>query len=86
MLVSFKIYDIDSNGFIDKNELFQILKASLHDSFIDMTDEQMHLLVDSTFAECDTNHDDQISFDEYREMVIQHPSIAQFLTLPPELL
>ncbi len=86
MLVSFKIYDIDNNGFIDKNELFQILKASLHDSFIDMTDEQMHSLVDSTFAECDTNHDDQISFDEYREMVIQHPSIAQFLTLPPELL
>ena len=31
MGVSFRIYDVDGNGFIDKGELFDILKASLFD-------------------------------------------------------
>lgn len=43
--VSFRIYDVDGNGFIDKGELFDILKASLFDiPELHFSDEQLRTL------------------------------------------
>ena len=85
--VSFRIYDIDGDGHIDKEELFQILKASLLENYMmDLSDDQMRELVDNTFAETDVNGDGLISFEEYRDMVISHPEILSKFSLNSDLL
>jgi len=72
---SFRIYDIDGDGSIDRsvalpntarslltalflssrNELYQLLKAALSENLFDLTDDQIHILVDDTFAQVDSN-------------------------------
>ena len=87
LLVSFKIYDIDGDGYIDKDELYGILKATLAETaIIHLSDEQMRELVEFTFREVDANSDGKISFDEYKEMVRRHPAILDTITIDNSVL
>lgn len=50
--LSFRIYDHDEDGFIDKNELMSMLKAIMGDNLIfNLSEQHMQALVDSTFKE-----------------------------------
>eukprot|EP00300_Choanocystis_sp_HF-7_P029432 c3628_g1_i2.p2 GENE.c3628_g1_i2~~c3628_g1_i2.p2 ORF type:complete len:200 (+),score=50.58 c3628_g1_i2:100-699(+) len=87
LALSFQIYDIDGDGFIDKDELFQILKASLLENYmLDMSEEHMRSLIDQTFLEADKNSDGRISFDEYTAMVRAHPNILANFSVNADLL
>lgn len=87
LALSFNIYDIDGDGHISKEELFQILRASLLENYmLDMSEADMRALVDQTFLEADKNSDGVISFDEYREMVLAHPAILANFSVNAELL
>jgi hypothetical protein len=76
------LYDADNDGHIDKEELFQILKANLfeHPS-LEMSEEDMRSLVDSTFDQVDKNGDGNISYLEYKSMVENSPSMIDYLTI-----
>ncbi|KAH7831168.1 putative serine/threonine-protein phosphatase 2B regulatory subunit [Monocercomonoides exilis] len=78
---AFNIYDIDKNGHIDKSELLHILKASLFENTLSLTEEQMKQAVDATFAEADLDGDGLISFEEFREMVLKHPQMIDSMTI-----
>lgn len=84
--VSFRLYDLDRDGHISKDELYQMLKASLVERRLDLPEVQMRSLVDRTFAEADTNHDGKISFDEYAAMVKKHPTILSNMTIDTAVL
>eukprot|EP00002_Diphylleia_rotans_P001665 TRINITY_DN1093_c0_g1_i10.p1 TRINITY_DN1093_c0_g1~~TRINITY_DN1093_c0_g1_i10.p1 ORF type:complete len:144 (-),score=36.36 TRINITY_DN1093_c0_g1_i10:782-1213(-) len=86
LALSFRIYDVDGNGSIDKSELLEFLKACLVDSFMDIPEEHLASLVDSTFAETDVNGDGFISYDEYREMAMKHPHIIHTITIQNSVL
>lgn len=79
--VAFSIYDIDKDGFIDQSELLHILRASLFNNTLSLTEEQMKQAVEATFKEADLNGDGIISFDEFREMVIKHPQMIDSMTI-----
>jgi len=80
--LSFKLYDRDEDGFIDKPELLSMLKAIMFDNMLfHLTEDQMRALVDSTFSEADENGDGLISFEEYKVLVNKHPTILKNLTL-----
>eukprot|EP00002_Diphylleia_rotans_P007663 TRINITY_DN17310_c0_g1_i1.p1 TRINITY_DN17310_c0_g1~~TRINITY_DN17310_c0_g1_i1.p1 ORF type:complete len:199 (+),score=60.60 TRINITY_DN17310_c0_g1_i1:67-663(+) len=79
--LTFRIYDVDNDGHIDKEELMSMLKASLLDNSIEIPEEHLRALVDETFAETDANGDGKISFEEYREMVMKHPHIISNITI-----
>eukprot|EP00005_Dracoamoeba_jomungandri_P000457 CAMPEP_0174250392 /NCGR_PEP_ID=MMETSP0439-20130205/579_1 /TAXON_ID=0 /ORGANISM="Stereomyxa ramosa, Strain Chinc5" /LENGTH=195 /DNA_ID=CAMNT_0015330447 /DNA_START=51 /DNA_END=638 /DNA_ORIENTATION=+ len=84
---SFKIYDIDDDGFIDKEELYSLLKASLFEnSWLQLSEDQMRGVIDNTFAEVDVNGKGKISFEEYKEMINKHPSIIDKLTVSTRIL
>lgn len=84
--VSFKIYDVDGDGYISRPELLNILKASLEQFVVEISEEDMQQLVDQTFKEVDINGDGLISFDEYKSMVLKHPGIIQSLTINSPIL
>lgn len=78
---SFRIYDLDQDGKISKEELSSVLEACLKDNFVNITKEQLVCVVDATFKQVDQNKDGVIDFDEYKTLVSKQPSILDNMTL-----
>jgi serine/threonine-protein phosphatase 2B regulatory subunit len=57
--VAFKIYDIDRDGFISNEELFQVLKMMVGDNLKDL---QIQQIVDKTIMYADKDKDGKISY------------------------
>ncbi|KAK2956734.1 putative Neuronal calcium sensor 1 [Blattamonas nauphoetae] len=72
---SFRIYDFDGDGTIDEDELCRILIASSVDD--SMTEEEVKKSVGAMFHEADENGDGRINFDEYRTLMLKHPSVLR---------
>ena len=78
---------MDGDGCISKQELYNILKASVFEEFtVEISEEEMKQLVEQTFVEVDVDKDGQISFEDYKSMVMKHPGIIQNLTINSEIL
>lgn len=78
---SFRIYDMDGDGCITREEIRKLLRASLVDAALDVSEAQLEQLVEATFREADINRDGKISFDEYRAMVLKHPGMLSNMTI-----
>jgi serine/threonine-protein phosphatase 2B regulatory subunit len=63
---TFKIYDVDGDGFISNGDLFQVLKAMVGNN---LNDIQLQQLVDRTILQGDTDKDGRLNFEEFCEMV-----------------
>jgi serine/threonine-protein phosphatase 2B regulatory subunit len=61
---SFDIYDKNRDGSIAKEELQEMLEATLLESSSGLSKQQVAALIEATFLEADTNGDGEISFDE----------------------
>merc|ERR1712025_110826 len=63
---AFRIYDMDSDGFISNGELFQVLKMMVGSN---LKDTQLQQIVDKTVRSVDANQDGKISFEEFCKIV-----------------
>ncbi|KAI9103247.1 hypothetical protein DFS34DRAFT_642104 [Phlyctochytrium arcticum] len=61
---AFKVYDVNGDGVIDSADLYHVLKLMVGTN---LSDEQVHSLVDQTILEADVlDKDGTISFDEFK--------------------
>jgi serine/threonine-protein phosphatase 2B regulatory subunit len=65
-LFTFKMYDVNNDGFISNGDLFQILKAMVGNN---LSDVQLQQLVDRTIIKGDIDKDGKLSYDEFVGMV-----------------
>ena len=77
ILFMFKIYDIKKDGFIDKEELMEVLKMMVS-TYVNQSD--LVAIVDQTFREADFDKDEKLSFEEFTH-VIEHTDIGQRLSI-----
>jgi len=77
---TFKLYDIDGSGTIDENELAQLLKSAINGQ-LELSDEQISMLVKATISQVDKDGSGSISFQEYKTMVTEHPEILRSMEL-----
>ncbi|PIN27112.1 Ca2+/calmodulin-dependent protein phosphatase (calcineurin subunit B), EF-Hand superfamily protein [Handroanthus impetiginosus] len=78
----FRLYDLRSTGYIEKEELKEMVLALLRESDLILSEDVIEIIVDKTFGEADMKGDGRIDIDEWKEFVSKNPSIIKNMTLP----
>ncbi|KAK7292811.1 hypothetical protein RJT34_15665 [Clitoria ternatea] len=79
---AFKLYDLRHTGYIEHEELKEMVLEILNESDLVLSDDVVETIVDKTFMEADSKGDRRIDLEEWNEYVEKNPSLLKNMTLP----
>ncbi|XP_043701142.1 calcineurin B-like protein 4 isoform X1 [Telopea speciosissima] len=79
---AFRLYDLRHTGYIEREELKEMVLALLHESDLILSDDFVETIVDKTFSDADSKGDGRIDQEEWKEFVARNPALLKNMTLP----
>ncbi|KAB2054329.1 hypothetical protein ES319_A12G248500v1 [Gossypium barbadense] len=79
---AFQLYDIWQTGFIESEEVKEMILALLNESNLVLSDDVIDVIVDKTFKDADSNKDGKIDMKEWDEFVAHNPILMKNMTIP----
>ncbi|XXG48395.1 hypothetical protein AAC387_Pa02g2858 [Persea americana] len=79
---AFRLFDPRQTGYIEREEVKQMVIAIMMESEISLSDELLEAILDKTFADADADMDGRINRSEWKDFVLRHPSLVRNMTLP----
>ncbi|CAN6231351.1 unnamed protein product [Urochloa humidicola] len=79
---AFRLYDLRGTGFIELEELKEMVLAILNESELILSDDAVEQIVDQTFKQADTNNDGKIDSEEWKAFASKNPGLLKNMTLP----
>jgi len=78
----FRLCDLKCTGYIERDELRELVLALLNESDLTLSDDAVEAIVDKTIMEADFTGDGRIDPEEWKALVARHPSIMKIMTVP----
>ncbi|KAK2664309.1 hypothetical protein Ddye_002883 [Dipteronia dyeriana] len=79
---SFQLYNIRETGFIEREEVKEMILALMEESDLILSDDFIEAIIDKTFKDADSKGDGKVDLEEWKEFVARNPSLLKNMTIP----